>query len=120
MGIVSTTKEPDLCWEFMKVVTNDKWAEELIRVLGPLSGNANADNSVIEDPAFRNEYPLTVKMFETQLSPELKLTGLTNIAEDAQVKDAVYRNFQKAIFGEVSAEKALADAEKAVNDILSR
>jgi len=59
-------------------------------------------------------------MFETQLSPKLKLTGLTNIAEDAQVKDAVYRNLQKAIFGEVSAEKALADAEKAVNDILSK
>jgi hypothetical protein len=32
----------------------------------------------------------------------------------------VYRNLQKAIFGEVSAEKALADAEKAVNDILSK
>jgi len=120
MGIVSTTKQADLCWEFMKIVTNDKWAENLIRVLGPLSGNAAADKAVVNNPDFRKEYPLTVKMFETQLSPKLKLTGLTNIAADAQVKDAVYRNFQKAIFGEVSAEKALADAEKAVNDILSK
>ena len=120
MGIVSTTKQADLCWEFMKVVTNDKWAESMIRVLGPLSGNAAADQAIVKDPEFRKEYPLIVKMFETQLSPKLKLTGLTNIGEDAQVKDAVYRNFQKAIFGEVSPEKALADAEKAVNDILSK
>jgi ABC-type glycerol-3-phosphate transport system substrate-binding protein len=120
MGIVSTTKQADLAWEFIKIVTNDKWAENLVRVLGPLSGNAAADRAVINDAQFAKEQPLVVKMFETQLSPKLKLTGLTNIAEDAQVKDAVYRNLQKAIFGEVSAEKALADAEKAVNDILSK
>jgi len=120
MGIVSTTKQADMAWEFMKVITNDKWAESMIRVLGPLSGNAEADQAIVENAEFRKEYPLTVKMFEAQLSPKLKLTGLTNIAEDAQVKDAVYRNLQKAIFGEVSAEKALADAEKAVNDILSK
>jgi ABC-type glycerol-3-phosphate transport system substrate-binding protein len=120
MGIVSTSKQPDLAWEFIKIVTNDKWAENLVRVLGPLSGNAAADRAVINDAQFAEEQPLVVKMFETQLSPKLKLTGLTNIAEDAQVKDAVYRNFEKAIFGEVSAEKALTDAEKAVNDILSK
>jgi len=120
VGIVSTTKQADLAWEFIKIMTNDKWAENLVRVLGPLSGNAAADRAVINDAAFAKEQPLVVKMFETQLSPKLKLTGLTNIAEDAQVKDAVYRNLQKAIFGEVSAEKALADAEKAVNDILSK
>lgn len=120
VGIVSTTKQAELSWEFIKLMTNDKWAENLVRVLGPLSGNAAADRAVINDAQFAKEQPLVVKMFETQLSPKLKLTGLTNIAADAQVKDAVYRNFQKAIFGEVSAEKALADAEKAVNDILSK
>jgi ABC-type glycerol-3-phosphate transport system substrate-binding protein len=120
VGIVSTTKQADLAWEFIKVMTNEKWAESMIRVIGPLSGNAAADRAVINNAEFKKEHPLTVKMFETQLSPKLKLTGLTNIAEDAQVKDAVYRNFQKAIFGEVSAEKALADAEKAVNGILSK
>lgn len=120
VGIVSTSKQADLSWEFIKLMTNDKWAENLVRVLGPLSGNAAADRVVINDAEFKKEQPLVVKMFETQLSPGLKLTGLTNIAEDAQVKDAVYRNLQKAIFGEVNAEKALADAEKAVNDILSK
>jgi ABC-type glycerol-3-phosphate transport system substrate-binding protein len=120
MGIVSTTKYPDLAWDFIKIVTDDKWAENFGRFWGILSGNADADQAMISDAQFREEEPLVAKMFETQLSDKLRLVTMTNVAADAQIKDAVYRNLQKAIFGEVSAEKALADAEKAVNDILSK
>ncbi len=118
-GITSTTEHPDLAWRFIEIATNDKWAETLVRTLGSLSGNANADKAVLNDEEFRKENPLLVKMFETQLSDELKLTGTTNVSEDAQIKDAVYTNMEKALFGKISAEKALSAAEKQVNKILA-
>lgn len=119
MGIVSTSENPDVAWEFLKIATNDKWAENLVRTLGTLSGNADADDAVLNDDAFREENPLLTRMFETQLSDELKLTGITNIAEDSQVKEAVYTNLQRALFGDTSAADALSRAEREVNEILS-
>jgi ABC-type glycerol-3-phosphate transport system substrate-binding protein len=118
-GITSTTKHPDLAWRFIEIATNDMWAENLVRTLGTLSGNAAADQAVLADDEFRKENPLLVKMFETQLSDKLRLTGTTNVAEDAQIKEAVYSNLERALFGEISAEEALSAAEKQVNRILA-
>lgn len=117
-GITSTTEHPDLAWRFIEIATNDMWAETLVRTLGSLSGNAAADRAVLNDDEFREENPLLVEMFETQLSDELRLTGTTNVAEDAEIKEAVYANLERALFGEVSAAEALAAAERQVNDIL--
>lgn len=119
LGITSTTEHPDLAWEFVKIATNDRWAENLVRTLGTLSGNAAADQAVLNDDEFAEENPLLARTFEVQLDPALKLTGITQNADDSEIKDAVYRNIQKALFGEVSAAQALADAESAVNSILS-
>jgi ABC-type glycerol-3-phosphate transport system substrate-binding protein len=120
LGIVSTSENPDLAWEFLKVVTNDKWAENLVRTLGSLSGNEDADQAVLNDPEFAEENPLLVKMFETQLSDRIKLTGITGHPKDSEIKEAVYTNFQKAIFGETSPQEALDAAEQSVNNILAR
>ncbi|MFW5786301.1 MAG: ABC transporter substrate-binding protein [bacterium] len=118
-GITSTTEHPDLAWRFIEIATNDMWAETLVRTLGTLSGNAAADQAVLDDEEFREENPLLVEMFETQLSDELRLTGTTNVAEDAEIKEAVYSNLERALFGEISASRALSEAESAVNDILA-
>ncbi len=118
MGIVSTSENPELAFEFLQVSTNDKWAETLVRTLGTLSGNANADNAVLTDQSFRRENPLLARMFELQLDDRVKLTGLTGSADDEEIKDAVYRNLQRAILGETSATEALDAAEEAVNAIL--
>ncbi|MFW5728831.1 MAG: ABC transporter substrate-binding protein [Spirochaetota bacterium] len=118
-GITSTTEHPDLAWRFIEIATNDMWAETLVRTLGTLSGNAAADQAVLDDEEFREENPLLVEMFETQLSDELRLTGTTNVAEDAEIKEAVYSNLERALFGEISASRALDEAESAVNDILA-
>lgn len=119
MGIVSTSKNPDLAWEFLKITANDEWAETLVRTLGTLSGNANADRAVLTDPNFRRENPELARMFELQLDDRVKLTGLTGSAKDEEIKDAVYRNLQRAILGETSASAALDAAEQAVNRILA-
>jgi hypothetical protein len=39
---------------------------------------------------------------------------------DAQLKDAFYPEIQNAVLGRKSAKAALADAERAVNRVLSR
>lgn len=117
-GITSTTEHPDLAWEFIKIATNDRWAENLVRTLGSLSGNAAADQAVLNDDSFREDNPLLVKMFETQLSDDLQLTGTTNVAEDSEIKEAVYSNLEKALFGQISAQEALSQAEAQVNSIL--
>lgn len=119
LGITSTTEHPELAWEFVKIATSDKWAETLVRTLGSLSGNADADQAVVNDEEFAEENPALAAIFEAQLDPDLKLTGMTQNANDAEIKEAVYSNMQKALFGETSAAQALADAEEAVNDILA-
>jgi ABC-type glycerol-3-phosphate transport system substrate-binding protein len=119
LGITSTTKYPDLAWDFIKIVTSDKWAQKIVSSLGTLSGNRAADDIALKDPGFRQENPVKVRMFEVERRNMKNLTGMTGLAVDARVKDAVYSNITRAIFGEVSAQKALADAEKSVNAILA-
>ena len=64
LGITSTTEHPDLAWEFVKIATNDRWAENLVRTLGTLSGNAAADQAVLNDDEFAEENPLLARTFE--------------------------------------------------------
>ena len=119
LGITSTTEYPDLAWDFVKIVTSDKWAQQIVAGLGTLSGNQAADDVALNDAAFRRDNPVKVRMFEVERSNMGNLTGMTGLAADARIKDAVYSNLTRAIFGEVSARQALADAESAVNAILN-
>ena len=119
LGITSTTEYPDLAWDFVKIVTSDKWAKEIVAGLGTLSGNQAADDVALNDAAFRRDNPVKVRMFEVERSNMGNLTGMTGLAAGARIKDAVYTNMTRAIFGEVSARQALADAERAVNAILN-
>lgn len=119
-GITSTTKYPEVAWNFIKLVTSDKWATTLATVLGTLSGNSKADTTLMNDPTFAKDNPVTATMFKVDLSETGNLTGITGSEKDARIKDAVYSNLQKALFGQESAQQALADAEQAVNKILSQ
>ncbi len=118
-GIAAKSKYPDVAWNFVKLITNDKWAKNAATVLGTLSGNSVADNALINDPSFAKDNPVVAESFKVDLSEAGNLTGITRTPKDAQIKDAVYSNIQKALFGQVSAEKALADAEASVNQILA-
>jgi ABC-type glycerol-3-phosphate transport system substrate-binding protein len=62
---------------------------------------------------------VVAESFRVALSVSGNLTGITRSAKDAQIKEAVYSNIQKALFGQMPAEQALAEAEKAVNRILA-
>jgi len=119
LGITSTTEYPDLAWDFVKIVTSDKWASEIVSSLGTLSGNQAADDMALSDAQFRADNPVKVAMFEVERSNMDNLVGITGLATDARIKDAVYSNFSRAIFGEISAQEALDAAEAAVNAILA-
>ena len=120
-GIVisSQSKHPDAAWEFSKILTNAKWQEDLVRTMGILCGNVNVYNKLIADAQFKKDNPLKTGNYTTQLQNTDKLCGPPLVPEEEQVKEAFYSQFQRAVFGEISAEEALANAEKAVNDILA-
>lgn len=117
LGITTGTDYPDLAWEFIKIATSEKWAKEIVPTLGSLSGNIAADELAIDED-FRREYPLAARQFDVERSEGRTLVGQTGHPDDERIKDAVYSNLQRALFGEVSAERALADAERDVNVIL--
>jgi ABC-type glycerol-3-phosphate transport system substrate-binding protein len=117
--VSSQSKNPDAAWAFSKVLTNDKWQEDLVRTMGILCGNVNVYKTLIADAQFKKDNPLKVANYTVQLQNTDKLCGPPLIPEDEEVKQAFYSQFQRAVFGEISANEALANAEKAVNGILS-
>lgn len=119
LGISANSEHPDLAWEFAKLITNTKWAENICWTLGTLSGNEKADNNVLNDPTFAEENPILAETFKVELSNTGNLTGMTGSPKDAKIKEAVYKQIERALFGEVSAAEALEKAEADVNDILA-
>ena len=117
--VSSQSKYPDAAWGFAKVLTNDKWQEDLVRTMGILCGNVNVYNTLISDAQFKKDNPLKVANFTVQLQNTDKLCGPPLVPEDEEVKQAFYSQYQRAVFGEIGAAEALANAEKAVNEILA-
>jgi hypothetical protein len=85
---------------------------------GALSGLTNiaADTQGLE--LMQKEDPLAAQVLQTQLEHTDKFCGDWAHPVDAQLKDAFYPEIQNAILGD--ARRALGDAERAVNRMLSR
>jgi ABC-type glycerol-3-phosphate transport system substrate-binding protein len=120
VAITSSCKYPDLAWELTKIICSDKWGEDRIRVLMLLSGRKNVDEPLVyNNTEFINEDPIRAKVLQTELEVTDRFTGVLKIPQNERVKEAVYRQIQKAVFGEVDPKQALAEAERDVNKILS-
>jgi len=119
LGITSTTPHPDLAWEFIKLVTSDKWAVEIVKGLGTVSGNIDADDMALNDEEFISRNPHLPKVFEVERSTMDSLVGISGLGVDSRIKDAIYSNITRAILGDTSAQQALSDAEREVNAILA-
>jgi ABC-type glycerol-3-phosphate transport system substrate-binding protein len=117
-GISKTSKNPDLAWEFIKLLTGNKWATEFSRRRKLLTGTIVADQQGLE--IIRKEDPLGGQVLETQLEHTDKFTGNWPLPFDAQLKDAFYPEIQNAVLGRKAAKDALADAERAVERLLRR
>jgi ABC-type glycerol-3-phosphate transport system substrate-binding protein len=117
-GISAGCKNPTLAWDFIKHLTSDKWATELAKIRKINTGNIAADREGLR--TIRAEDPLGGEVLATQLEHTDRLTGNWPLPFDAQLKDAFYPEIQNAVLGRKSPKAALADAERAVNKLLSR
>jgi ABC-type glycerol-3-phosphate transport system substrate-binding protein len=120
IAITSSCKYPDLAWELTKIICSDKWGEDRIRVLMLLCGRKNVDRPLVyENTEFINEDPIRAKVLQTELEVTDHFTGVLKIPENERIKEAVFRQVQKAVLGEAEPASALAEAERDVNKILS-
>jgi ABC-type glycerol-3-phosphate transport system substrate-binding protein len=118
LGISKGSKNPDIAWEFLKMVTSDKWTLEFSSRRKVLTGNIKSDNATIA--AMRKDDPLAAQVLQTQLEQTDKLTGNWRIAVDSRVKEAFYPELQNALLGRKTAKEALDEAERKVNRALAR
>jgi len=117
-AISKSSKYPDLAWEFIKLTTNDQFADTYVRTGKMLSGNVAANKKMLDE--FESESPMLARMLRLQEKDWDNLAGVWPNPKDGQVKEAVFAEVQNAVLGRKSAEEALADAESKVNEILAR
>jgi ABC-type glycerol-3-phosphate transport system substrate-binding protein len=118
LAISRSSKYPELAWEFIKLTTNDQFAEQYVREGKMLSGNVAANKKMLAQ--FTTESPLLADMLKLQTEDWDKLVGVWPNAKDGLVKNAVFAEIQNAVLGRKPAKDALADAEQKVNQILAR
>jgi ABC-type glycerol-3-phosphate transport system substrate-binding protein len=116
--ISKATKNPDLAWAFIKMVTSNPWATRFSQSRKLLTGNVAADRAGLD--ALKKDDPLGAQVLQTQLEHTDKFTGNWPLPFDAQLKDAFYPEIQNAVLGRKTPKAALTDAERAVNRVLSR
>jgi multiple sugar transport system substrate-binding protein len=90
-----------------------KWMSENSLPWGKVARMVPARRSVIESEEYKAlpwAAPLLAQVEDAAFPPQIK--------ETAQMQDAIIKYLQMAITGEISAEEAMANAEKEVNKIL--
>ena len=117
-GVSKSSKNPDLAFALVKHMTNVKWASRFAQSRRLLTGNGEADKALLE--AVKADDPLAHAVLQTQFEQTDKMTGNWPLANDAQVKDAFWPEFQNAVLGRKDAKTALTDAERAVARVLRR
>jgi ABC-type glycerol-3-phosphate transport system substrate-binding protein len=117
-AISKSSKNPELAFELIKLMTSNKWATKFAGIRRVLTANIAADKACLA--SLRDEDPLAYTVMQTQLEHTDKMTGNWPLANDAQIKDAFWPELQNALLGRKDAKTALADAERAVTRVLRR
>ncbi len=118
LGISKGSKNPDIAWEFLKMVTSEDWTAQPSARRKVLTGKIAGDAKL---PAqMRQDDPLAAAVLQTQVEQTDKLTGNWPLANDARVKEAFYPEIQNAVLGRMPAAEALKEAEAKVNRVLAR
>ena len=116
LGISKGSKNPDIAWEFLKMVTSQKWTERLSERRKVLTANIASDKTTLDK--MHKQDPLAATVLQTQLEQTDKLTGNWPLANDSRIKEAFYPEIQNAVLGRKTAAEALKDAETKVNRVL--
>jgi ABC-type glycerol-3-phosphate transport system substrate-binding protein len=118
LGISKGSKHPEIAWEFLKMISSEKWTTEFSARRKVLTGNIASDKATLE--RMRKDDPLAAEVLQTQIENTDKLTGNWPLANDSRVKEAFYPEIQNAVLGRKTAAEALKDAEAKVNRVLAR
>ena len=118
LGISKGSKHPEIAWEFLKMVTSEKWTAKFSERRKVLTGNIASDQTTLEK--MKKDDPLAAAVLQTQLDQTDKLTGNWRLAKDSRVKEAFYPEIQNAVLGRKTAAEALKEAETKVNRALGR
>lgn len=117
-GVSKSSKNPELAFALVKHMTSVKWATRLAQIRRVLTANIEADKAGLA--SVKADDPLAHAVLQTQLEHTDKMTGNWPLANDAQIKEAFWPEFQNAVLGRKDAKTALADAERAVTRVLRR
>ena len=117
-AISKSSKNPDLAFALIKLMTSNKWATKFAGTRRVLTANLAADKACLA--SLQDEDPLAHAVLQTQLEHTDKMTGNWPLANDAQIKDAFWPALQNGLLGRKDAKTALADAERAVARVLRR
>jgi ABC-type glycerol-3-phosphate transport system substrate-binding protein len=117
-GVSKSSKNPELAFALVKHMTSVKWATRLAQIRRVLTANIEADKAGLA--SVKADDPLAYAVLQTQLEHTDKMTGNWPLANDAQIKEAFWPEFQNAVLGRKDAKTALADAERAVSRVLRR
>jgi ABC-type glycerol-3-phosphate transport system substrate-binding protein len=118
LGISKGSKNPDIAWQFLKMVTSKDWTAKFSARRKVLTGNIASDTALLEQ--MKKDDPLAAAVLQTQVEDTDKLTGNWPLANDARVKEAVYPEIQNAVLGRKPAAEALKDAAAKVDRVLGR
>ena len=118
LGISKGSKNPDIAWEFLKMVTSENWTAKLSARRKVLTGNIASDTRLLAQ--MKKDDPLAAAVLQTQVEQTDKLTGNWPLANDSRVKEAIYPEIQNAVLGRKPATEALKEAEVKVNKLLGR
>lgn len=115
-GISKSTKDPDACWELIKIATSDKWQKVMAETFTILTLNRNVDEALIKGL----KDPLKAETLRLSLANMDKATGNWVTPLDAKIKDAFWPEIQAALLGQKPAKEALEQADRKVSRVLRR
>lgn len=115
LGIMMTDEDLDASWEFVKTYVSEENDVRFFEITQQIPLRLGLADSASEE--FYEEYP-QLRSFAAQAAYTLNLDNSDKLTEIFGAISLAYQS--AAIFGEQSAEDALAEAEFTVNEILSR
>jgi ABC-type glycerol-3-phosphate transport system substrate-binding protein len=116
--ITKASKHPDLAWEFVKQVTDAKWALETGKRITRTTGNKEADAKLLEHLSKTDSIGFDI--MAAQSASLDKLSAMWNSPLDAKIKEAFWPELQNALLGQTPAEAAISEAERKVARVLRR
>lgn len=115
MVIFNTCKNPQQAWEFIKTMIDKKGDLQLLQISGQLPRRKNLDS----DPFYKNFFiqnPMLLP-FAKQIA---FVKGIDNCESIVEVLDIISQEYEACVvYGKKTPEKAIEDAEKAVNVLLA-